>query len=97
MSARKRCGCVKHRECSELLHGRRFSLKLKRIVYKSYVRPAILYGSEAWYLKEREMGILQRMESVMVRAMCGVQLKDRKIYTVMPSTNTTITILCEWN
>ena len=33
-------------ECSELLHGKRFFLKLKLAVYKHYVRPAILYGSE---------------------------------------------------
>ena len=31
----------------ELLHGSRFPLKLKAAVYRSYVRPAILYGSEA--------------------------------------------------
>ena len=42
------------------------------------LRPAILYGSEAWCLKESEMGILQRTERSMVRALCGVQLKDRK-------------------
>ena len=28
-TARTRCGLVKHRECGELLHGRRFPLKLK--------------------------------------------------------------------
>ena len=44
----------------------------------SYVRPEILYGSEAWCLKESELGILRRTEKTMVRAMCGVQLKDRK-------------------
>ena len=48
-------------------------------VYESYVRPAILYGSEAWCLKESDMGILQRKERLMVRAMCGVQPKDIKI------------------
>ena len=36
-----------------------FSLKLKGIVYWSYVRPAILYGSETWCLNESEIGILQ--------------------------------------
>ena len=41
---------VKFRDGSELLYGRRFPLRLKGVVYKSYVRPAILYGSEAWYL-----------------------------------------------
>ena len=52
-------------------------LALKWVVYRNYVRPAILYGSEAWCLKESEMGILRKTERSMVRAMCGVQLKDR--------------------
>ena len=51
---------------------------LKGAVYKSYVRPAILYGSEAWCLTESEMKILRWAERSTVRAMCGVQLKDRK-------------------
>ena len=39
---------------------------LKGAVYDSYVWPAIQYGSEAWWLKESEMGILQRTERSMV-------------------------------
>ena len=58
VTARTRCWWVNFRECGELLYGRRFPLKLKGAVYKSYVRPSILYGSEAWCLKESEMGIL---------------------------------------
>ena len=73
VNVRTRCGWAKLRECGELLYGRRFSLKLKWTICKSYVRPAILYGSEAWCLKERSM----------VRAMCGVQIKDRKRSTDM--------------
>ena len=46
-------------ECGELLYVRKFPLRLKRAVYKSYVRPAILYGSEALCLEENEIGILQ--------------------------------------
>ena len=61
-----------------MLYGRIFPLMLKGAVYKSYVRPAVLYGSEAWCLRESEMGILQRTKRSMVRAMCGVQLLDRK-------------------
>ena len=80
VTARTRCGWVKIRECGELLYGR-FSLRLKGAVHKNNIRPAILYGSEAWCLKESEMGILQRTERTMVRAMCGVQLQDRKIST----------------
>ena len=60
-----------------MLYGRRFHLRLNGAVYRSYVRPTILYGSETWCLKEGEMGILRRTERSMVRAMCGVQLKDR--------------------
>ena len=53
VTARTRCGLVKFRECGELLYGRRFPLELKGDVYKSYVRPAMLYGSESWRVKER--------------------------------------------
>ena len=57
-TARTRCGWAKLRECGELLHGRRFHLKLKGAVHKSYIRPAIPYGSEKWCLKGSEMVIL---------------------------------------
>ena len=62
--------------CIELLDGRIIPPKLKGSVNRGNVRPAILYGSEAWCLKKSKMGILQRTERSMVRAMCGVQLKD---------------------
>ena len=78
VTARTRCEWVKFRVCSELLYGWSFPLMLKGAVYWSYLRPAILYGSEVWCLEENEMGILQRTERSMVRAMCRVLLKDRK-------------------
>ena len=53
MTARTRCRLVNPRECGELLYGRRFLLT----GYKSYLWPAILYGSEAWCLKESEQVI----------------------------------------
>ena len=56
--ARTRCGWVKFKECSDLLYGRRFPLRLKVAVCKSYIRPAILYGGEPLCVKESEMGIL---------------------------------------
>ena len=78
VNARTRCERVMLRECGDLLYERRIPLWLKGAVYKSYVRPAILYGSEAWCLLESEMVILWRMERSTVRAMCGVQLMGRK-------------------
>ena len=81
VTARTRCGWAKLRECSELLYGRKYSLQLKGAINRNFAKSAILYGIEAWCLKECEMGILQRAERSMVRAICGVQLKDRKRYT----------------
>ena len=42
------------------MYERRFPLRLKGVVYMSYVRPAILYVSESLCLKECEMVILQQ-------------------------------------
>ena len=61
--ARARIGCVKFRECRELLNSKRFSLKVKRMVYQTCVRVAMLYGSEAWCLRENEIPIFRRTES----------------------------------
>ena len=78
VTARVRIGWVKFMECEELLLGNRFSLKMKGKFYHCCVRSAILYGSQAWCLKENEKAILRRMERAMVRAMCGQKVVDRK-------------------
>ena len=56
VTATTRCGLAKSTECGELLH-RRFALKLKATVYKSYEKPAILHGSVAWCQKESKIQI----------------------------------------
>ena len=48
----------KYMECSELLYGRRFSLRLIGAVYVRYVSPAILHRSKARCLKESKIEIL---------------------------------------
>ena len=78
VTARTTCGWVKFWECDELLYGWRFPLRLKRAVYRSYLWLAILYGSEAWCLKESEMGVLLRTEGSIVRAMCEYSSKTEK-------------------
>ena len=78
VTARTGFGRVTYRECGELLYGRRFPLVLKVAVYEIYVKPAILYGRETWCRKESWMRILRRTERSTVRAMCGLQLIDRK-------------------
>ena len=76
VTASTRCGWVRYSECGELLYDMTFPLMLNWTVYRTYVWPAMLYGSEAWCLRESEMEILQRTERSMVRTMCEVQLKD---------------------
>ena len=75
---RARIGWVTFRECRELLNSKRFSLKLKGMVYRSSVRSVMLYGSETWCLRENEMALLRRTERAMVRAMSGAKLMEKK-------------------
>ena len=78
VTARARIGWVKFRVCGELLNSKRFSLKVKGMVYWSCVRVTMLYGSEMWCLRENEIAILRRTERAMVRAMCGAKLMEKK-------------------
>ena len=73
-----RLGWIKFRECSEVLNGKQFSLKMKGSVYRSCVRSAMLYGSETWCLRETELAILRRMEKAMIKVICGVHLLDKR-------------------
>ena len=56
---------------------KRLLLKIKARVYQSFVRSAMLYGSESWCQREK-IGVLRRTERAMMRAMCGAKLADRK-------------------
>ena len=78
VTSRVRIGWMKLRECGELLRGRRFSLRMKGMVYRTCVRSAMSYGSETWCLRKSEMAILRRTERAMVRSISGVKLVDRK-------------------
>ena len=59
VTARVRIAKVRFKECGELLLGNRFPFKMKGKVCHCCVRLAILYGSEAWCLKENETAILR--------------------------------------
>ena len=79
MTSRVRIGRMEFRECGELLRGRRFSLRMKGVVYRTCVRSAMLYESETWCLRESEMAIL-RSERAMVRSMCGIKYWIKRIW-----------------
>ena len=67
VTARARIEWEKFKECGELLNSKRFSHKMKGMVYQSCVRAAMLYGSETWCLRENEMAILRWTKRATVR------------------------------
>ena len=53
-------------------------LKLKMKVYRTVIRPVILYGAETWSLRKKEEGLLARTEMRMVRWITGISLRERR-------------------
>ena len=62
IKARARISWVRFRKCAELLLENRFPLKMKDEVC-CCIRPAILYGSETWCLKENKKAIFKTSSS----------------------------------
>ena len=62
---------------SGVLCDRRLSARLKGKIYKSVVRPAMLYGMETVVVAERMEKKMEPAELKMVRWALGVTLKDR--------------------
>ena len=81
--ARVRSAWGKFRELSEILTCRGASLRVKGRVYRACVQSVMVYGSETWPVKVDDMQRLERTERMMVRWMCGVSLKQRRLTDVL--------------
>ena len=68
---RARCGWKKFRDLLPLLGSKAVSLRVKRLLYRSCIQPALLYGCETWPSKAEDIQRLIRTESSMVRWMYG--------------------------
>ena len=71
-------GWLKFKELSGMLIGKGMSVKSKGIIYTTYTRLAMLYGSETWATTIDDIRKMQRSEMRMLRWMTGVSLSERK-------------------
>ena len=60
-----------------ILCDRRISLRVKRKVYKTVVRPAMMHAAETWAVKKAQEKKLDVAEMRMLRWMSGVTKLDR--------------------
>lgn len=65
------------KKVSGVLCDRRITVKNKGIIYKTVVRPAMMYGAETWTIKKIQEKRLNVTEMRMLRWMCGVTRRDR--------------------
>jgi len=61
-----------------VLCDRRMPIAVKGKVYRTVVRPVLIYGLETWTLKRREEERLERTEMRMLRWILGLTLRDKK-------------------
>ena len=60
-----------------VLCDRRMNTKIKGKVYRTVVRPALVYGADTWALKKAQENKLEVAEMRMLRWMCGVTKLDK--------------------
>jgi len=65
-------------ELTGVLCDRRMPIAVKGKVYRTMIRPVLIYGSEASTLRRREQERLERTRMKMLRWILGLTLKDRK-------------------
>ena len=62
---------------SGVLCDRRMKVKIKGKVYKTIVRPAMVYGAETWTVKKAHEKKMEVAEMKMLRWVCGVTRLDK--------------------
>ena len=62
---------------SSVLCDKRMPIGLKDEVYRTVVRPAVLYESECWPIKKTQVQRLMVAKMTMIRWMCGYTRVDR--------------------
>jgi hypothetical protein len=71
VSHRIKAGWMKWRQASRVLCDKRVLQKLKGKLYRTSIRPAMLYGAKCWPTKRRHIQQLSVVEMCMLRWICG--------------------------
>ena len=69
---------MRFRECEEVPYMKDFLLKIKGKEHQICIRSVILYESETWYLRKREVVVLRKTERAIIKAVCGLSLMNKK-------------------
>ncbi len=77
VKCRIKAAWCKWKELSGVVCDKRMPIWLKGKVYKTMIRPVLMYGSETWALRRKEEQLIQRTEMRMLRWITGVTLKDK--------------------
>jgi hypothetical protein len=77
LSHKIKVGLLKWRQASGVLCDPRVPLKLKGKLYRTAIRPTMLYGVECWPTKRRYVQQLSVDEMRMLRWICGNTKRDR--------------------
>ena len=77
VKSRIQSGWCRWKEACGVLCGKRMPLKLKGKIYKSVVRPAMLYSGECWAVSKKQEQQLKIAEMRTLRWSLGVTRKDR--------------------
>ena len=78
VAARANAVWCKWRELTPFICDKQMSLRPRAKVYKSAVRPVLLYGAEKWAKRETNMKLLEKTEIRMLRWIRGVSLKGQR-------------------
>jgi len=65
------------KKASGVLCGKRIPLKLKERVYRTVVRPTLLYGAECWPTKGSHLQRMKVVQMRMLRWICGHTRLDK--------------------
>jgi hypothetical protein len=77
VSHRIKVGWLKCRQASGVLCDPRVPIKLKEKLYRTAIRPAMLYGAECWPTKRRYVQQLSVAEMRILRWICGHTRRDQ--------------------